>query len=261
MRVRVSERGEGPPVVLLHDVLFDHSTWNATAQSLAQSHHVVAPDLPGFGESEKPPPSRFPYTVDAFTEALADLYAGLGLGRAALVGHGLGGAVALTLAARHAELVSRLVLIDTPCYATPLTLEQRVAGLPLLGGLVFKQLFNRVSFRTFFRSRLLSRGAPTKALDRIDYYYDQFNSPAARGSALATLRATSDTRNIVARTSRVRSPTLVLWGRQDRLVPAALGQRLSKEIHGAGFELVDAGHTPQEEQPERTAQAISSFLA
>ncbi len=260
VRVRVSEHGEGSPVVLIHDVLFDHSTWDATARLLAETRHVVAPDLPGFGESEKPPAARFPYTVDAFTEAMADLYAGLGLGRAAVVGHGLGGAIALSLAARHAELVSRLVVIDTPCYATTLTLEQRAASLPLMGGLVFKQLFNRPSFRAFFRTRLLSRNAPKEALERVDHYYELFNSPAARGSALATLRATADTRGVVAQTGRVRAPTLVLWGRHDRLVPAALGQRLSREIRGAGFELVDAGHAPQEERPEQTARAILHFL-
>ena len=101
--------GNGPPVVLLHGLFVDHRIWDGVTAALAEEFRVVAPDLPGFGESEKPGPSRFDYGVDAFAEAIADLYAGLEIGRAALVGHGLGAAIALTVAARHPELVSHLV--------------------------------------------------------------------------------------------------------------------------------------------------------
>ena len=79
----------------------DHTSWDRVAEQMAGRFRVIAPDLPGFGASEKPPPNRFPYGIDAFAEAIADLYAGLELGRASVVGHGLGGAVALTLSARH----------------------------------------------------------------------------------------------------------------------------------------------------------------
>jgi pimeloyl-ACP methyl ester carboxylesterase len=220
---------------------------------------VIAPDLPGFGASEKPPPSRFPYGVDAFAEAIADLYAGLEIGRAAVVGHALGGAVALTLAARHPELVSRLILIDPLCYSAHPRLLRRVASVPFVGGLVFKQLLGRGLFRSHFRKTMLSEGAALDAA-RVDGYYSAFNSPAARGSALATLRNTVDTRPIVAQTSRIQTPSLVLWGRSDRLYPASLGQRLAREIRDARFELLDAGHAPQEELPEVLAAHIRRFL-
>src|SRR5688572_21146632 len=107
VRVRVAERGDGAHVVLLHDLFVDGTSWSEVGGELARDFHVVIPDLPGFGSSEKPSPTRFPYGVDAFVESVADLYAGLSLGRAAVVGHGLGGAVALSLAARHPELVAR----------------------------------------------------------------------------------------------------------------------------------------------------------
>src|SRR5689334_25405900 len=116
VRLRVAEDGSGPPVVLLHGLFVDHSSWDGVIASLCSDFRLIAPDLPGFGESEKPPASRFPYGVDAFSEAICDLYAALEVGRAAVVGHALGGGVALALAARHPELVSRLVLIDALCY-------------------------------------------------------------------------------------------------------------------------------------------------
>jgi pimeloyl-ACP methyl ester carboxylesterase len=246
-------------VILIHGLFVDHSSWNEVVSCLRPEFRLIAPDLPGFGESEKPPANRFPYGVEAFTEAVADLYAGLGLGRSAVVGHALGGAVALTLAARHPELVQRLVLIDALCYDAPLDVKRRVAMMPLVGGLVFKQLWGRATFRAYFREAMFSMPSRLPHA-RIDHYYTLFNSPAARGSALATLRSTADTRAVVAQTTRIQTPTLVIWGRRDRIYPAGLGQRLAREIRGAGFEVIDAGHAVHEECPDRVAGLISQFL-
>lgn len=259
VRLRVMEDGSGPPVLYLHGVYLNHVTWHPIADELGSRFHHVIPDLPGFGESEKPPPARFAYDVDAFSGAIVDLYGALGLGRATVIGHGLGGAIAITLAARHPELVSRLVLIDAAWHELGPSLATRVANVPLLGGLVVKQLLGRTIFRAYFRSTLL---APDAVLEdsRIDRYYDLFNTPAARGSALATLRATADTRTVTAFTPRVETPTLVLWGRHDKVSPAAFGQRLGREIRGARFELVDSGHCPQEERPREVGALIRRFL-
>jgi pimeloyl-ACP methyl ester carboxylesterase len=259
VRLRVVERGNGPKLVLLHSLFMDHSTWNAVAAELARDYTVITPDLPGYGESEKPAPSRFAYDISAFTGAIADLYAALSLGRATVVGHGLGGAIALTLAARHPELVSELVLVDACAEGAQPWVYGRLAQLPLAGSLVFKQLLGRSLFGAYFRELFLS-DARRITSERLDAYYESFNTPAARGSALATLRATVDTRSVAAQTSRIQRPTLVLWGRHDRLLPAAVGQRLAREIRGARFELLDAGHAPQEERPAELADAVRRFL-
>lgn len=258
VRLRVACGGHGPPLVLLHGLFVDHSTWDGVALALRRDFQLVAPDLPGFGDSEKPPPGRFAYGVEAFAEAVADLYAGLDLGRAAVVGHALGGAVALTLAARHPELVERLVLVAPSCQPADLDLRSRIGLWPLVGGFVFKQLWGRVSFRAFFRKTMLSPGAELPS-ERIDRYFERFSSPLARGAALATLRATADTRAVMAQTSRIQTPTLVLWGRDDRVIPARTGQRLAREIGGAGFELMDGGHALQEERPSELAARIARF--
>lgn len=248
------------PILLLHGLFMDHGTWREVGSTLSDGHRVVAPDLPGFGQSEKPAEGRFPYDFDAFSNAVLDLYAGLDLGRSILVGHGLGGAVAITLAARHPELISRLVLVDALCYPTPLDPLSRVALAPLVGGFAFKQLWGRTTFRAYFRDRFLSSAAPN-AHDRLEHYYDAFNTPAARASALATLRATRDTRAVVADVARISVPTLVIWGREDALFPAAHGQRMAREIREAGFQLVEAGHSPQEERPSVVADTIRRFAS
>jgi pimeloyl-ACP methyl ester carboxylesterase len=259
VRLRVVERGNGPKLVLLHSLFMDHSTWNAVATELADDFCVITPDLPGYGESEKPAPSRFAYDVDAFTSAIADLYAALSLGRAAVVGHGLGGAVALTLAARHPELVSELVVVDALAEGAEPWLYGRLAHVPLAGSLVFKQLLGRSLFGAYFRDLFLGEGG-TITNERLDTYYQSFNTPAARGSVLATLRATVDTRPVAAQTSRIQTRTLVVWGHKDRLMPVSVGQRLAREIRGARFELLDAGHAPQEERPRELADAVRRFL-
>jgi pimeloyl-ACP methyl ester carboxylesterase len=260
VRLRVLEVGSGPPVLLLHGLFVDHRSWNGVLPYLADDFRLVAPDLPGFGESEKPPPGKFPYGVEAFAETVADLYAGLDIGRAAVVGHALGGAVALALASQHPELVSRLVLVDSLCYDAPLDAHRRIVLTPLVGGFVFKQLWSRTTFRSFFRDMVLSPGADEAAIRRVDEYYEAFNSPASRGSALATLRATVDTRTVVAQTARIAVPVLIVWGRHDRLYPAGFGHRLSREIRGAGFELMNTGHAPHEELPGEFAAVLGRFL-
>jgi pimeloyl-ACP methyl ester carboxylesterase len=260
VRLRVTETGEGPSLVLLHGLFMDHTTWDPVSDELGRQYRVVAPDLPGFGQSEKPPESRFPYGINAFADAVVDLYAGLDLGRAIMVGHALGGAVAITLAARHPELISRLVLIDALCYSAQPGLASRVALAPLIGGFAFKQLWGKSAFKAYFKESYLSRDARIPSA-RLDGYYESFNTPAARASALATLRATRDTRAVVAHIARITTPTLVIWGSEDTLYPAALGQRMSREIPHAGFQLVGAGHAPHEEQPSEVVQAILRFCA
>lgn len=259
VRVRVVERGSGPKLVLLHSLFMDHSTWNAVAAELCHDYCVITPDLPGYGESEKPAPGRFAYDIDAFTSAIADMYAALSLGRAPIIGHGLGGAVALTLAARHPELVSELVVVDALSEGAEPWLYGRLAHVPVAGSLVFKQLLGRSLFGAYFRELFLhDPDAITNA--RLDNYYQSFNSPAARGSVLATLRATVDTRPVAAQTSRIQKPTLVLWGHRDRLLPPSVGQRMAREIRGARFELLGGGHAPQEECPRELAEAVRRFL-
>jgi pimeloyl-ACP methyl ester carboxylesterase len=259
VRMRVVEAGSGPPVVLIHDILVSHLEFERVTELLAPRLRVLAPDLPGFGESEKPPPARYAYGIESFAEAMVDMIAGLGLGRVSVVGHSLGGAVAITLAAEHPELVDRLVLVDALSQPFRLDFESRLATAPIVGRFLFKQIYGRRAFRRFFRENVFTGGVDVP-LDRIDRYYDLFNTPAARESAHAVLRAIHDTRPVVARVTRITAPTLVVWGRRDRLSPPVFGQRLAREISGARFDVLDTGHSPNDERPEDFAGSVLRFL-
>jgi len=259
MRVIEAGEGHGAPLVLIHDFLVSHLAFDDVIDALAEHFHVIAPDLPGFGQSEKPNPARYDYGVDTFAEAVADLIAAYGVGRACVLGHGLGGAVGLTLAAHYAELVTRLVVVDPLCYPHPPNRKLRAPLWPVLGGVIFKQFYGRRLFRSYFKDEVFSAGADIPHA-RIDELYDYFNAPSARESAYAVLCSMLDTRPVVARVSRVRQPTLVAWGRDDRIFPAAFALKLARDIPNARLELFDAGHSPHEERPREFVSVVREFF-
>lgn len=261
IRIRVLEAGDerAPALVLVHGLFASHRSFEDVIEELGARFHVIAPDLPGFGESEKPSPARYGYGVEAHAESIADLIAAFGVGRASLLGHAMGGAAALTLAAEHPELVQRLVLEDALVYPWTPGFWVRLPLSPVVGGIVFKQLYGRALFRALFRD-IYYRPGFEAPLARVDWHYDAFNSPSARESAHAMMRALLDTRPVVARLSRIVAPTLVLWGRDDRVFPAQSAQRLAREIPGAKLEIMDTGHTPHEERPRELGALVTEFL-
>jgi pimeloyl-ACP methyl ester carboxylesterase len=260
-RIRFVEAGDGPPLVLVHDYLASRIAWDDVLLGLSAHFRVIAPDLPGFGESEKPPPSRYRYDFDAFCESLADLIAAVGLGRVSLCGHAMGGAVALTLAATYAHVVDKLVLVNPLVYPPRPDALSRIAGVPILGPLVFKQLYGRSLFRNRFLDSDRATDDDGAALRRIDHLFDLFDVPAAREAAYATMLAMLDTRPLKASVPRVSAPTLVAWGRGNRTSPVEQGRRLARELGGARFEVFDCGRSPAEECPEAFTNIVASFLA
>ncbi len=261
VRMRVVEAGEGngPPVVLLHGFLSSYLSFDDVIEALAERFYVLAPDLPGFGASEKPNPSRYNYSVEAFSESVADLVAAYGIGQANIVGHGLGGAVALTLAAQHNELVQRIALVAPLCYAHPPNSKLRAGLWPIVGSAIFKQLYGRTVFRSYFKEEVFS-SRNNIPFGRIDELYGSFNVPSARESAYAVLRAMLDTRSVVARVTRIRRPALVIWGRADRIYPASFATKLARELPNARLELLDAGHAPHEEHPDLFVGVVAEFF-
>jgi pimeloyl-ACP methyl ester carboxylesterase len=235
-----------------------HLAWDDVAPGLSGRFRVIMPDLPGFGESEKPSPTRFSYSIEAFAEAIADLIAALGVGRCHVVGHGMSGAIALTLAADHREFVDRLILVD-PCVYS-LGRRNDLMTLPVLGAFFFKQLYGRSLFRNYFREKIFSPGFPLPTA-RVDAFYELFNSPSARESAFATNVALADLRCTEARLSRVKAPTFVIWGRSDLIQPAQLGQRLAREIGAERLEVMDTGHAPHMERPDAFLRNVRAFLS
>jgi pimeloyl-ACP methyl ester carboxylesterase len=259
-RVRFVEMGDGPPLVLVHGCLSSRLVWDDVIARLATSYRVIAPDLPGFGQSEKPSAAKYAYSPTAFAESLIDVIAAAGLGRVSICGHGLGGSIALTMAACHAAVVDKLVLVDPLVYPPRTDVLSRFATVPLLGPFAFKQIYGRTFFRTHFRDRVYAPDASIN-WERIDHLFDVFNEPAAREAAWATMRAAQDTRPLVALLPRVDAPTLIVWGRFDRTLPVSDGRRLARELRHARFEVIECGGSPAEEAPDAFSDIVRRFLS
>lgn len=259
VRVHYQELGQGPTLLLLHDVFADHRAWRRVVPRLAERFRVIAPDLPGFGASERP--TRYAFTREAFAETLCDLLAGVGAARAHVAGHALGAGVALTLAADHPEIVDRLALMHAVAAPAERSLGTRLPAIPVLGSLVFKQWFGRGMFHAHFRREVF---APGYQYDRatVDAWYEQFYPPEARECAWRTVqRAVLDVSALGPKLAKVRAPTVVLWGDRARPASQALGHRLAREIRGARWELVaGAASGMWEEQPDAVAEALERYL-
>jgi pimeloyl-ACP methyl ester carboxylesterase len=131
--------------------------------------------------------------------------------------------------------------------------------VPFAGGILFKQLLGRSLFRSLFLKHMYAPGHVVP-VERIDAYYEVFNEPAARESAFAVLRSQLDMRPAIARLTRIKSPTLVLWGRADSRLSAEFAPRMVRQIQTAHLEFIDSGHSPHEEHPEQFILSIERFI-
>lgn len=258
-RVRYVEAGQGPVLVLLHDMLSSSLEWDDVVTPLAQSYRVVTIDLPGHGESEKLPPERFKYGFDAFADAIVDVIATLGTARVHVCGRALGALVAITLAAKYPAIVDRLVLLAPGVYQVRHPWTARAAAWPVVGNVFYRQIFGRALFARYFREQLADRSRVNTA--RIDALFETFDEPASRQAAHATLLALNDTRSVVARLARVSAPTLVIAGRQDPFVSLADGRKLARELGRARFEVLECGHSAAEEVPDMLVATMAEFLS
>jgi pimeloyl-ACP methyl ester carboxylesterase len=258
-RVFVSRRGAGPPLVLIHGFLMSHRYFAPLFDALAVRHEVVALDLPGFGESDVPRPSRFSYDLPAFAGVVDELLERLGIGDAVVLGHSMGGGVALQLAARHAARVARLVLVSAVAYPVLLPPLGKLLLDPRLGAFLWRHGPRRVDFARRMRRDVKDPRVVTDEL--VDHTWASFNRQGARVASHAALVAMARLHPAPADPGRVRVPTLLLWGDEDRVVPITFAKRLAGALPGASLRVIPAaGHWPFLERPREFLRQLAPFL-
>ncbi|MDD9969431.1 MAG: alpha/beta hydrolase [Myxococcales bacterium] len=260
--VQYATVGQGPPLLLIHGWINDHTVWRGVWERLAGEYQCLLVDLPGFGASDKPAPDAYPYDVHAFVRAALAVLDAEGIDRAHVGGHSMGGVVALVLAATQPERVERLVLADAAAYPTPFTFKSALAKLPVLGGFIFKYLYRRAAVSDFFCNEAYS-GHGTLDAGTVAYLYDLLDPMPARRAAYASLmRAVTPVEAVQPHIPQVQHKTLVLWGGDDRLIPVAYGQRLARDLSHADLKIIEgACHVCIEEFPEIAAGHIREHLA
>ncbi len=260
-RVFVHRAGRGEPLVLLHGFFLSHYSFRDVLPQLAAERDVIAIDLPGFGESDRPAPGDFAYDLPAFAGAVGEVLDALGVARATVLGHSMGGGTALTLAARQPERVERLVLVSAALYPLPMPVESKLLLAPGgVGNFLWKHAFRRADVR-----RVMLRDDfrdPRFVTDEwVDYYWARFNRPGGPEASYAALVALSKLADSNSDPGRVTAPTLLLWADEDRVVPLSHGKRMQRAIPGAQLRVVPAsGHLPFVERPDEFLRQLRPFL-
>lgn len=257
--------GSGPPVVLIHGMLNSSRHWREVALRLAERHTVIAPDLIGHGDSATP---RGDYSLGAHASSIRDLLAVLGVERATIVGHSLGGGVAMQFFYQFPQRTERLVLISSGGLGHEVSPLLRTASLPgasaLFGLAAHPWLLAALSRLGDGLSLVRSRQAVyVRAIVRALRPLEQ---EGARKAFLHTLRAVIDVHGQrVSACDRLYlldgMPTLIVWGERDNTIPLAHGLATAQAAPGSRFEsLPRAAHFPHLEDPEGLAAVLLDFL-
>jgi len=265
-RVSYRSAGSGSVVLLLHGITSSATTWDDVLPWLAERHTVVAPDLLGHGESAKP---RGDYSLGAQANTLRDLLAVLGHERVTVVGHSLGGGIAMQLAYQYPELCERLVLVSSGGLGREVNALLRAAALPgsewVLPLLCRAGLYDVVAGVSRFLGRFGLRASPD--VEEVWRGYASLADPACREAFVHTLRAVIEPGGQrVCAADRLylaaHVPTLIVWGDRDAMIPVEHAHGAHAAMPGSRLEIfAGAGHLPHRDQPWRFVRVLLDFVA
>lgn len=260
-RISLLEAGTGTPAIAIHGLGASKASFLATVAALAPEFRVIAIDLPGFGDSDKP--IAAPYDARFFGEAVVELLDALELDRAHLIGNSLGGRVALEVALRAPERVDRLALL-----APSLAWRRQRPWAPALR-LVRPELGLLPHAPRPVVERIIERAMPEAtngwAAAGIDEFLRSFTTSRGRAAFYAAARQIyleepEGDEGFWPRLKKLRTPALFVWGRRDGLVPIAFARHVTDAVPAAEHLELNCGHVPQMERPRETHAAIARFF-
>jgi pimeloyl-ACP methyl ester carboxylesterase len=257
--------GEGDPLLLLHGVGDSAQTWELIIPTLARTHRVYAPSLPGFGMSAKDTSDYSPEFFTSFVTAFLDA---LKLKQVAIAGNSLGGLIAMRLALESPSRVSALVLIDSAGLGRDITLALRLLTLPGMEKLASTLYQTKIGAKVWaYAVSSLLFANPTQVFpdwrDRLqkmarDPDYLKATVGAVRGGS--TIVGQRDREILLDRLPDLAMPTLIFWGIRDRIVPVRQAHLANARLKQGKLVLLDCGHVPQLEKPESFAEVLVQFL-
>jgi len=252
-------------VLLVHGIAGSSQTWDEIIPALARDHTVIAPDLLGHGESAKP---RGDYSLGSYASGLRDLLGVLGHDRATVVGHSLGGGIAMIFAYQFPERTERMVLVDAGGLGKEVSIALRAASLPgaeLVLPLLFAPPLLRAGGAVAGAlGRVGLRGGPD--VEEIARGVASFDNAQSRMAFVHTVRSVIDPlgQRVSARDRLYLAegmPTMVIWGDRDRIIPIDHGRAAHELMPGSRFEVFHgAGHFPHRDDPVRFAEVLREFL-
>ncbi|GAA3393397.1 alpha/beta fold hydrolase [Cryptosporangium minutisporangium] len=258
--------GSGPTILLIHGVGDSSATWSHVLPQLAEHYDVIAPDLLGHGGSDKP---RADYAVAAYACGMRDLLSVLDVERVTVIGHSLGGGVAMQFAYQFPDRCERLVLVGSGGIGPEVHPLLRLATAPgaehvlRLVGTPPVRAISRISAPVL---RRLGRLAAGRDVDYIADTYPALDDGTAREAFLRTLRAAVDPRGqVITMLDRCYLteglPTLLIWGAEDGVIPVQHAELAHEAMPGSRLEIFEgAGHFPHRTDPDRFLRVVEEFV-
>ncbi|MDX6277081.1 MAG: hypothetical protein QOJ72_1209 [Nocardioidaceae bacterium] len=258
-------QGTGPALLLLHGLGCDSSTWSEVMPKLAEHFTVIAPDLLGHGESDKP---NADYSLGGYANGMRDLLTILGIDKVTVVGHSFGGGVAMQFAYQFPDRTERVVLVSTGGLGKEVTPLIRFLTVPGSGSLLAAATFR--PWRPLVAGALRSLSklpiSATRDLDEVASIYESLADPAQR---TAVQRVTSHVLNwhgqFVTMTDRSYlarlMPVLVIWGRQDMVIPSSHADLAPTHAMSDVHVFDDSGHFPHKDHPTEFVRIVEEFIA
>lgn len=263
-RLSYRAAGKGPLLVLVHGIAGTSATWDGVIPWLAERYSIIAPDLLGHGQSSKP---EGDYSLGAYANGIRDLLEALGHERSTLVGHSLGGGVAMQYSYQFPERCERLVLVSSGGLGRELHPLLRAAALP--GAEVVLPWLSMAGDRSVGRLVHFLGGLGVRASADLEETWRSFVSlvdPGARRAFIHTVRGIIDLHGQrVTANDRLylaaALPILIVWGERDPLIPVVHGREAHAQLPGSRLEVFpEAGHFPYRDDPRRFVATLFDFL-
>ena len=259
--------GSGPAILLIHGIGDNSTTWSTVQSKLAQRFTVIAPDLLGHGKSDKP---RADYSVAAYANGMRDLLSVLDVERVTVVGHSLGGGVAMQFAYQFPQLVDRLILVGSGGVTKDVNVALRIASLPMgteaLAVLRLPMVLPALQMLGRVGGALLgSTGVGRDIPDMLRILAD-LPEPTASSAFARTLRAVVDWRGqVVTMLDRCylteSVPVQLIWGSHDSVIPVGHARMAHAAMPGARLDVFEgSGHFPFHDDPDRFVEIVEKFI-
>lgn len=255
--------GSGDPILCIHGLGASTHSWREFREPLSKDHRLFLLDLKGFGASPKPKDKH--YAITEHAELVYQFITEHDLRNLTLIGNSFGGAVSLLIAIRlcaeRPRRLERLVLIDSGGYNQKLPLHLKLLRAPLLGWLVLHLLPPKVSALFVLKNSYYDHKKITQA--QVDTYSRPIADKGGRHALLETSKqiVPANIDELIAKYPTINVPTLILWGKEDEVIPLEIGEMLDAAIPTSKLVTIDrSGHVPQEETPEKVVPLLQEFL-